>query len=161
MHAGEEGDDYDRPRLLLDVMLGKLVTYLRMCGYDTTYALDVEVEADDRLLELAVSEGRLLVTRDRQFARRASESGESVLLTERDVEDQLREFRAAGFSLTLDDTPTFCGQCNGRLDAVERGTTPRPDYVPDDRPLWQCRECGQYFWKGSHWADVEARLKEL
>ncbi|PSP98633.1 hypothetical protein BRC89_07140 [Halobacteriales archaeon QS_4_70_19] len=25
---------------LLDVMLGKLATYLRMCGHDATYALD-------------------------------------------------------------------------------------------------------------------------
>jgi len=34
-------------RFLLDVMLGKLATYLRMCGYDTLYALEEDIEADD------------------------------------------------------------------------------------------------------------------
>jgi len=37
-------------RLLLDTMLGKLATYLRMCGYDAAYALDEGVESDDALL---------------------------------------------------------------------------------------------------------------
>lgn len=57
--------------LLCDVMLGSLATYLRMCGYDTTYALDRGVEADDRLLEIAHDENRTLLTRDRQLAARA------------------------------------------------------------------------------------------
>jgi hypothetical protein len=38
-------------RLLLDTMLGKLATYLRMCGYDAAHALDEEVESDAVLLE--------------------------------------------------------------------------------------------------------------
>jgi len=42
---------------LLDTMLGKLATYLRMCGYDTAYALDEEAEADDALLERPVAGG--------------------------------------------------------------------------------------------------------
>lgn len=32
-------------RLLLDVMLGKLAVYLRVCGYDTAYALGRGLEA--------------------------------------------------------------------------------------------------------------------
>ena len=30
-------------RLLVDVMCGTLATYLRMCGYDAAYALDLDV----------------------------------------------------------------------------------------------------------------------
>ena len=148
-------------RLLLDVMLGKLATYLRMCGYDAAYALNDEVEDDDAVLDLAASESRVLVTRDRQLASRASES---VLLTEREVEDQLRELQSAGFTLSLAEEPRFCGRCNGQVDPVDDDTdapVSRPEYVPDDKPLWRCRECGQYFWKGSHWDDVEAQLDEL
>ncbi|SEO41958.1 hypothetical protein SAMN04487948_102337 [Halogranum amylolyticum] len=155
--------DDDRPRLLLDVMLGKLATYLRMCGYDAAYALDRGVEDDDAVLDLAASESRVLLTRDRQLASRATES---VLLAERDVEDQLRELHSGGFTLSLENGPKFCGRCNGRVDPVgDTGAVdadePPPDYVPADTPLWQCRECGQYFWRGSHWDDVEARLNEL
>ena len=149
------------PPVLLDVMCGTLATYLRFCGYDAAYALDRGVESDDRLLALAAEEGRLLVTRDRELAARvdAREDTERVLLTERDVLDQLRELRAAGLPVELADQPRRCGQCNG---PVERDDTPiaeRPDYVPEDaHPVWQCRNCGQRFWKGSHWVRVAERL---
>lgn len=146
-------------RLVLDVMLGKLATYLRMCGYDTVYALDRDLEADDRILALARAEGRTLLTRDRGLAARTDDS---VLLTERDVADQLRELRAAGFRLELDDSPTFCGTCNGLVAAVSPadGT---PEYAPDpaETDVWRCAECGQCFWKGSHWDDVAGTLADL
>lgn len=59
---------------LCDVMLGSLVSYLRMCGYDAAYALDRGVEADDRLLDIARAEDRTLLTRDRRLAARAQAS---------------------------------------------------------------------------------------
>nr|WP_235681747.1 Mut7-C RNAse domain-containing protein [Halorubrum salinarum] len=153
-------------------MCGKLATYLRLCGYDAAYALDRGVEADDRLLDLAADEGRTLVTRDRDLAARADAadgSPEAVLLTERDVLDQLREFDAAGFAVELADEPSRCGSCNGPVERVDPEADPaptdRPDYVPDDvgteRPGWSCIECGQWFWKGGHWDDAAARLDGL
>jgi len=161
-----------RGRLLLDVMLGRLATYLRMCGFDAAYAMDRGVEADDRLLGIARAEGRTLLTRDRGLASRRSDA---VLLTSRDIDDQLRELRAAGFRLELDDSPTRCGRCNGRVEAVGDaasttgdGTTgdavpDSPDYAPDPAAVdcWRCRDCDQWFWKGSHWDDVAARLDGL
>ncbi|MFB6087255.1 MAG: Mut7-C RNAse domain-containing protein [Haloarculaceae archaeon] len=145
--------------LLLDVMLGKLSTYLRMCGYDAAYAIDRDVEADDALLELAETEGRTVVTRDEELARRADGS---ILLVERDVTEQLRELVDAGFELELTDEPTHCSACNGRLERVDR-TEPTPEYAPttDEQAVWRCRECGQHFWKGSHWDDVAATLDAL
>lgn len=170
--SGRRGVD----RLLLDAMLGKLATYLRMCGYDAAYALDLGIEDDDELLAVASEEGRLLLTRDRSLAERASgersaergvrqepaERGSddapgSVLLRQRDVTDQLRELREAGFELELADPPRRCGRCNGRLDRLGGGDA-RPEHAPDGGPVWRCRDCGQHFWKGSHWDDVERRL---
>ncbi|MFB6281739.1 MAG: Mut7-C RNAse domain-containing protein [Haloferacaceae archaeon] len=147
-------------RLLLDAMLGSLATYLRMCGHDAAYALDRGIEADDRLLALARDEDRLLVTRDAALASRA---GERALLVEsRDVTDQLRDLRAAGLDLSLPDRPARCGTCNGPLAPVPTdGTT--PDYAPDpaDTGCFRCRDCGQVFWRGSHWDDVRERLAGL
>lgn len=148
-----------RDRLLLDVMLGKLATYLRMCGYDAVYALDRDEEADDRLLAMSRAEGRTLVTRDRGLANRTSDS---VLLTARDIEEQLRELRDAGFRLELTDRPARCGQCNGIVERIDQGaTTPGYAPTPDETAVWRCIDCGQYFWKGSHWDDVAATLNEL
>jgi len=41
------------------MMLGKLATYLRMCGYDTLYAQEEEIEADDVICERAQSTDRV------------------------------------------------------------------------------------------------------
>jgi uncharacterized protein with PIN domain len=146
-------------RLVLDAMLGKLATYLRMCGYDTTYALDRDAEADDDVLEVADSEDRLLLTRDSDLATRASDS---VLLTERAVEDQLRELADAGFRLSLAPEPAHCGVCNGPVEQVQP-EEPTPEYAPsaDEEAVWRCTDCGQHFWKGSHWSSVQATLDGL
>jgi hypothetical protein len=144
-------------RLLLDTMLGKLTTYLRMCGYDAAYTLDRGVEADDEVLAIAVDEDRELLTRDAQLAARAPES---LLLRKRDVTEQLRELAAAGFDLSLPDEPIRCSACNGLVDRVPTDHD-RPVHVPDEGPLWRCRDCGQYFWIGSHWADVRRRLRRV
>ena len=180
MTNGDGGDAPDgsasateeKPPVLLDVMCGKLAIYLRLCGYDAAYALDRDVEADDRLLAAAADEGRTLLNRDRELAAGADAADgtpDAVLLAERDVIDQLRELDAAGFPVALADEPTRCGNCNGPVERVGSGrgdaSLARPDYVPDDagtdRPGWRCTECGQWFWKGGHWDDVAARLDDL
>jgi uncharacterized protein with PIN domain len=148
-----------RDRLVLDVMLGKLATFLRMCGYDAVYALDRDLEADDRILALSRAEGRTLLTRDRGLAARTDDS---VLLTAREPTEQLRELRAAGFRLELPDRPVRCSQCNGVVTAVD-GDESTPGYAPDPAAtdVWRCRDCGQCYWKGSHWADVTATLAAI
>ena len=144
--------------LLLDVMLGKCATYLRMCGYDTAYALDRELESDDAILTCARREGRTLVTRDVSLADATSDA---VLLHSLEIEDQLRELVAAGFTLELDE-PRRCSRCNGSLERVEvdQGT---PSFAPDpdEKDVWRCRDCGQPYWRGSHWDDVERRLQAV
>lgn len=145
--------------LLLDVMLGKLATYLRMCGYDAAYALDQDIESDEALLALAADEGRRILTRDRQLASRAPGG---ILLTEREIAGQLRELAAAGFALELADEPERCGTCNGPVERVDR-TEPTPPYIPDPsiETVWRCLDCGQHFWKGSHWDSVAETLEDL
>jgi len=145
---------------LLDAMLGKLATYLRMCGYDTAYALDEhrDTEADDELLAAARAEGRTLLTRDVQLAAQAGAYG--FLLESRDVTDQLRELHDAGLALALDDRPTRCGACNGPVERLPADAERAP-HAPDDRPVWACERCGQQFWKGSHWDRVAETLAEI
>jgi uncharacterized protein with PIN domain len=145
-------------RLLLDAMLGSLARYLRICGHDAAYALDRGVEADDAVLAWAVEEDRRLVTRDRGLAGRADDA---LLLESKAIEGQLRELRAAGLALSLEE-PTRCASCNGRLERVPDGEM-TPDHAPgtDEQRVWRCGDCGQQFWKGSHWDDVAATLRGL
>lgn len=146
-------------QFLLDTMLGKLATYLRMSGYDAAYALDRGVEGDDQLIEISETEDRTLLTRDRALA---SSAPDSVLLESRAVREQLRELAERGFDLTPVDTPTRCGRCNGRLESVP-AAEPTPEYAPDPSAerVWRCGDCDQHFWKGSHWTDVAETLSGL
>jgi len=151
-------------RLLLDAMLGKLSTYLRMCGYDAAYVLDGVDDpgsgpSDDGILADARRSERTILTRDRDLAAR---DDDAVLVRSRDVEDQLSELRTAGYDLSLEATPTRCGACNGPVRPVDVGAS-LPAYAPDpaETDCWRCRECEQVFWKGSHWDDVRATLDEI
>lgn len=148
------GDGPDR--FLLDVMLGKLATYLRMCGDDTAYALDRGIEDDDAIRTLAEAENRTLLTRDEELAARTDGS---LLLTEREVEDQLRELRNAGVELSLPDQPRRCSACNGRVERADSDGA--PEHVPGGVDAYCCRDCGQWFWEGSHWDDVRETLAAL
>lgn len=141
-------------RFLCDLMLGKLAVYLRLCGYDTVYAGDLQDPGDERLRTLATEEDRRLLSRDRTLV--ASTPG-AISVESHDTEDQLPELRAAGITLSLPDRPLRCGRCNGRL-ADEPVTGDLPAYAPDDgTDCYPCPECGQLYWRGSHWdrfADV-------
>ncbi|AFK18422.1 hypothetical protein E6P09_06535 [Haloferax mediterranei ATCC 33500] len=164
-HPGTVASGIDQPSpgvtaLLLDVMLGKLATYLRMCGYDAAYALtdDGSDPGDEQLLERTKDEGRVLLTRDVTLAAQAPRS---VLLAEREPIDQLRELESVGFDISLDEEPARCGVCNGPVEALGDEASV-PAYAPDpsETTLWRCLDCGQVFWRGSHWYDVESRLDE-
>ncbi|SDR12915.1 Mut7-C RNAse domain-containing protein [Natronobacterium texcoconense] len=148
--------------LLLDVMCGGVVSYLRMCNHDTAYAGDRGLEEDDALLETAREEERTVVTRDVALANRAVEEPGSILLESRNVEEQLSELATAGVSLELAAEPRFCGRCNGPLEAVDESSD-SPEYVPDTNAVdvRRCRSCGQYFWRGSHWDRVERTLSRV
>ena len=151
-------------RLLLDAMLGKLATYLRMCGYDAAYVLDgVDDPAggptDEEIITRARESNRTIITRDRTLAARADDA---LLLRTRDVEEQLSELRTAGYDLSLVATPTRCGACNGPVYAVDAGE-PLPSYAPDpaETDCFRCRDCEQVFWKGSHWDRVRSTLESV
>jgi len=148
------------PPFLVDAMCGTLATYLRFCGYDAAYALDRGVEADDELLALAEAEDRTLLTRDAALADRAGDRG--LLLTSRDVTDQLVELAEAGVDLSVADRPSRCGDCNGPLEPVPTDAS-TPAYAPDPETTaqWRCQRCGRHFWKGSHYERVEETLSGL
>lgn len=147
-------------RLLVDTMCGGIVSYLRMCGHDTAYAMDRGIESDGELKQVTTDEQRRLVTRDQDLAT----TTDGILLTATSTEGQLAELADAGVELVLRERPQYCGNCNGRLRVVgpdEQSTTPAYTPEPSENDLFACQECGQYFWRGSHWDRVETTLADL
>jgi len=145
------------PRFLADEMLGSLARWLRIMGYDTAYARDV---TDWEVLSRARVEGRMILTRDHQLAERAGEQG---LLVESDaLEDQLGQVSCA-FGLSYTEGLTRCTICNGALrDATpEEGARAPPRVRSSQERVYICLECGQLYWKGSHWSKIVERLERV
>jgi len=131
-------------RFLVDSMLGSLVTWLRILGYDTEYW-----KGDDReMLEVARKEGRIILTNDREVVRFAEKNGMPVLgLTSPDVPEALAKIALTfGISLEFDGRRTRCPLCNAPLQS--------------SGSRWYCGECGKEYWIGSHWIDISRKLSE-
>ena len=146
------------PRWLVDEMLGRLARYLRFVGCDTVYVRGL---ADEEIVELARREERVLLTRDRELARRVPGA---VLVASPAVGEQWRAVRTAYPELATAPTFLRCSLCNGLLGrsgpAVGVGSSELPPAVRSGAaPLFRCGSCGHLYWDGSHTARIRERLE--
>lgn len=137
-------------RFLLDVHLGQLATYLRLLGFDAVYRNDFE---DEALAALAEETGRVLLTRDRRLLMRKQITYGFCLHT-RDPEEQVRAVLRR-FELHDEIDPwQRCLRCNGELQPVSKEAV-LDRLEPKTRRYYnefhRCRECGNVYWKGSHY----------
>ncbi len=145
-------------KFLADAMLGRLMTWLRLLGYDTAWADDL---ADSQIARLARSEGRIVLTRDTQFARRKGLP--IVLFHEQTLAGELQELRQ---SVTLPPADLFsrCPVCNATLQLLTRETAKPlvPPYVWQTQTTFRrCPHCGRVYWAGTHRQHVLAFLREI
>ncbi|KUK45332.1 MAG: Uncharacterized protein XD72_0235 [Methanothrix harundinacea] len=149
----------DLGRYLADEMLMRLARWLRMAGHDVSNPPEGADDSD--LIELALAEGRTLLTRDKLLARRCENAGASCLLVRSPhLDEQLSELWAAGVSMKLKPRPERCTLCNGILRKV--GTRKIDDSsspVDNDDALWRCEVCGKLYWRGAHWQGIRERLE--
>jgi hypothetical protein len=139
-------------------MLGSLARKLRLFGYDAHYTRSL---GDEELVALAQREGRILVTRDAELQRKAARQGVRALLLQGEGEEaQLAEL-AQKLGLRLQPPSPArarCSKCNGQLERVGRDVVAQqvPPRVLEGREVfYRCRECGQVYWYGGHWARIE------
>jgi len=79
------------PKFIADVMLGKLARWLRILGYDVAYDPNAD---DEALVQRAVNEGRILLTKDRRLVERWRKKLRQhgyLLLDSDDWREQLRQ----------------------------------------------------------------------
>ncbi len=141
-------------------MLLRLCRWLRLLGYPTIAAHEIvdptKVEDEDEvLLEFCREHGAILITRDRQLARRTR----AVLITANSVPEQIAEtLEFLGDEAFLDPDESRCPECNVRVRRTEVDN-PGPFEV-----TWECPKCRRKYWVGGHWRDMEEtidRVKEV
>lgn len=150
----------DELRFLADAHLGGLARFLRMLGFDTLHAPDLR-DADIR--RRALDERRVVLTRDRELLKCGDIVAGRFVRSLR-PEEQLREI-AAHYALAPAARPfSRCLHCNLLLETVEK--TAVEHRLPEQVRLRQtrfshCRGCDRVYWPGSHYARMQAVLREL
>lgn len=143
-------------------MLGTLAKWLRILGYDTLYdpALD-----DHQLVRQARAEGRVLLTRDRELARRRGMR--ALLINSERLDDQIRQVLqdlGLGIDRFKTDGPSRCPVCNEVLATMDRQTARArvPAYVAQTHQQFKhCPGCRRVYWRGSHWQRMDGFLDQL
>lgn len=147
-------------RFAADAMLGRLARWLRLLGFDCSFDPDI---ADERIVRLAVTEGRTILTRDRRLPEEWWVE-DIYVVREEAVGQQLvelnRRFDLASSLRVL----TRCTECNQPLARATRadvtGRVPaRLLRLHED--FSECPACRRVYWEGSHAARIRSVAKSL
>jgi uncharacterized protein with PIN domain len=145
-------------RFIADAMLGTLAKWLRILGYDTQFDTDLD---DHQLVRLARAQGRVLLTRDRELARRP---GLHVLLIVSESLDTQIAQVLADLDLTPNRAFSRCPVCNELLVEIDPETARSrvPVYVAETHDAFRsCPACQRVYWRGSHWQHMEEQLDRI
>ena len=151
-------------RFIVDHNVGKLAKWLRMLGFDSLFFDGTD---DSLMVAQALSEGRVILTRDTEIMkRRVVNSGrlKAVLIHSEEPERQMRQLME-----TLDLNGRFrpftlCLECNQPL--VERSQEEVKGRVPPyvyktQNQYMECPACHRIYWQGSHWKAMTRQLEKF
>ncbi|MGB7218780.1 MAG: Mut7-C RNAse domain-containing protein [Vicinamibacterales bacterium] len=135
-------------RFVLDGHLGKLARYLRLVGLDAEYCVDA---SDDDIAELAVRDGRIVLTRDRGLLKRRVVSRGHWIRATAPRQQLVEVLRRFGPTLA---PFTRCLRCNTELREVPQSLV-ESRLESRTREYYQrfheCPGCHRIYWAGSHW----------
>ncbi len=148
------------PRFVADIHLGRLVTFLRLLGFDTLYPDDFD---DEILAQISHNEQRVLLTRDRRLLMRKIVTY-GCCLHSRKPYDQLQTVLTRYNLFDQIDPWQRCLNCNGRLHPV-----PKEDILHRLEPKTKlyyhdfhlCEDCDQIYWKGSHYTALQEFIRRI
>jgi uncharacterized protein with PIN domain len=148
-------------QFITDRMLGTLSRYLRFMGYNTVSANEFaggNAKEDTLLLNLALQENRILLTRDAELAKRGKER--AVLIKSEEVMKQVRQLIDSGL-IVRRLMMSRCSLCNTVLREATEQEINAADYAPRDKKgfifCW-CEQCTKLYWNGSHGKSISERI---
>jgi uncharacterized protein with PIN domain len=160
----------DMPRFIADVHVGRLSRDLRLLGFDVLWRNDYE---DRAIVDASLSEGRIVLTRDRGLLFRRAFKAEleesekravAMLVRSRDPYVQLVQvFRRFGLA-ALAKPFSLCSACGGALEPATREAVSAivPEVVAERySAFFLCGVCGKAFWPGDHLRTIEPFLERL
>lgn len=146
-------------KFLADRMLGKLVKWLRILGYDTAYP---SFDNDLSLILTARQEGRILLTRDANLIKRRNIC-DFLFIKGDHWEEQLAGI-IKGLKLEIElNAKIFsrCSLCNTPTKDIDKKEvkTHVPPYVfLTQKKFVYCPSCKKYYWRGTHWQRMAKKI---
>ena len=156
-------------KFLIDAMLGKLARFLRMFGFDTIYANDLEEffelspVPDHKLIDYAKKNERIIITKDLPLHKIFKER--SVHLKGEGIYNYLNQLnKTLNLNFNFKIKQARCSICNSKLKKVKN-----KDFIKDlvleetfkhHDEFYQCLnpQCKKIYWEGSHILDIKSRL---
>jgi len=143
-----------------DVHLRRLARLLRLLGFDVLHAGDLE---DAELVRISVTEGRILLTRDRQLLKHGRLTHGHWVRSIDPIEQAGEVVRR--FDLAVAARPfSRCLACNGRLEPVDKAAV--ADEIPPKTARWldayvRCDGCGKLYWRGTHFGRLQRLIDRI
>jgi len=149
-------------KFIVDLNVGKLARWLRLMGYDTLFLPHLD---DGEMVKLALSQQRVLLTRDTQIMRwHIINSGrvKAILIEADDPGKQLLQV-AQRLNLNYQFNPfSRCLECNALLEPQNpqevEGQVP-PYVFKTQSKYTQCPDCRRIYWRGTHWQAMNRVLQ--
>lgn len=130
-------------------------------GYDVAYYRRIE---DRELVDRALQENRMILTRDTLLVRRKKAKGNFFLVEGNSYKDQIKQVTIK-FSLDpYRGLLTRCIKCNAPLTEIDRDKvrTALPEYVYSSQGSFQiCPACGRIYWPATHKDGILKMLEEI
>jgi uncharacterized protein with PIN domain len=151
-------------KFIVDSNVGKLARWLRIMGYDALFFKDID---DDTLVRIALSQNRVVLTKDRQILKRRvvmSDKLKAILITDDDPKMQLASV-IKQLDLNCHFKPfSLCLECNKKLikqkkDQVHDRVPQHVFQTQDD--YMECPVCRRVYWQGTHWDAMSKELERL
>ena len=143
---------------VVDVHLGRLARMLRLLGFDTLYRNDYD---DPEIVRIAAEQSRIILTRDRQLLQ-AGAVTRGYWVRSGAVDEQIGEVLER-FDLYSRIRPfKRCLRCNGPVEERSKAEVfhllePKTKRYYDR--FYQCRHCGQVYWKGTHFDKLTKKIE--
>jgi uncharacterized protein with PIN domain len=154
----------EKPLFIVDAMLGKLAKKLRLLGYDSLYSSSMD---DDKILQIAKNENRILITKDVPLILKAKKRKIwNVQITSDDEIEQFLQInkKESLGKCTVSGGNSRCPRCNGELEHTEKND------VSDKLPVgvleimndfWKCTKCEKIYWEGTHIKNLQQFAMKL
>jgi uncharacterized protein with PIN domain len=146
-------------KFILDIHLGRLTKYLRMCGFDCYY----ENLSDEEIIKYACDQKRIILTKDKGLLKNKRVTHGywvRAILPKQQLVEVINRFDLVSKIQFL----TRCLLCNARVERICKEQIAH--LLPEDTVryytiFYSCRPCNKIYWEGSHYKNMANLIDEV